>query len=397
MAGKSPLPGIAAGMRRHPALFRAGRRAFRVARGLPAAVSRALFPSSGSFGPARGFFSGIGMVGRGEVRGEVILESQRCPGFPDGSLVRLSGLSQDREQPWPVFWMEMPGALLTGSTLCPRNKRGEILAEATFSRQGDRNDPAFGHFAKGRFARVEGNATSLVSRWGGDTSGNKRHGGAGYWHWLMDSVSRLSLMDRFPEDTRVITPVLAPWMAWFLDELGLSDRIIQTEARGIRVENFYFSSPSSMTGCWNPMAVSFLRERFLGKASARAFPRRFYILREGFTRRVLNDDEVREFFESRGWALVAPERLSIPDQIALFSGAEAVAGLHGSAFTNLLWSAPGSAVIELVPHNFLSGAFEWLARMNRMRHDFLICPADHRSNITVDLGLLESRLRASGM
>jgi capsular polysaccharide biosynthesis protein len=176
-------------------------------------------------------------------------------------------------------------------------------------------------------------------------------------------------------------------MRWYLERLDLGARIIETEATALTIEHFYFSSSSSMTGCWNPYAVDFLRRSFLPHASPRptALPKRFYIIREGYTRGVTNEVEVREFFTRKGWALIAPEKLSIPDQIALFRDAEAIAGLHGSALTNLLWCSPDAQVLEFVPENFMAGAFEWLARANDLRHDFLVCEADYKNNIRVDL------------
>lgn len=171
---------------------------------------------------------------------------------------------------------------------------------------------------------------------------------------------------------------------------------METDATALRVENFYFSSPSAMTGCWNPHAVDFLRRSFLSHGSPHSdtLPKRFYIIRDGYTRGVVNEMEVRELFTSRGWALIAPEKLSIPDQIALFRDAEAIAGLHGSAFTNLLWCLPGTSVLELVPENFMAGAFEWLARINGLSHRFLVCPVDRAGNAGVDLAELGKHLPA---
>jgi capsular polysaccharide biosynthesis protein len=180
-------------------------------------------------------------------------------------------------------------------------------------------------------------------------------------------------------------------MRWYLEKLDLGARIIETESTALTIEHFYFSAPSSMTGSWNPYALEFLRRSFLPHASPRptALPKRFYIIRDGYTRGVINEAEVRKFFTRKGWALIAPEKLSIPDQIALFRDAEAIAGVHGSAFTNLLWASPRASVLELVPENFMSGAFEWLARANGLRHDFLVCEADYQSNIEVDLSQLD--------
>jgi hypothetical protein len=202
-------------------------------------------------------------------------------------------------------------------------------------------------------------------------------------------------MDRFPADTKVITPPLTPWMRWFLERLGLENRIIETEATALRVEHFYFSSPSSMTGCWNPFAVAFLRRSFLpyGSPPSDSLPKRFYIIREGYTRGIANEHKVRDYFKSEGWALIAPEKLSIPDQIALFRDAETIAGLHGSALTNLLWCSPGASVIEFTQADFMSGAFEWLSTTNNISHRFLLCSVDRGAHSHVPIGELYSKVQ----
>jgi hypothetical protein len=375
MAGKTLFTEIHVLLRHMPRIRRVLRLVFRFFHAAPAVFSRSILPTSQHIGPASGFYSGAALVMQESVPGELLLESQIPPFFSRDSLMKRSGLGQDGHQPWPVFWMEITNAHLCGRSLVPKDAMARLLAEATFSRTGDKTDPAYDYVATGGGKLISGNATSIVSRWGGDAWGNRRYGGAGYWHWLFDSVSRLSLMDRFPADTNVITPPLTPWMRWFLTKLDLNDRIIQTEATALTVEQFYFSSPSSMSGCWNPYAVDFLRRSFLpyGSPPSDSLPKRFYIIRDGYTRGIANEREVRDCFKSQGWALIAPEKLSIPDQIALFRDAEAIAGLHGSALTNLVWCSPGASVIEFTPTDFMSGAFEWLSVINRTSHRFILC------------------------
>jgi capsular polysaccharide biosynthesis protein len=201
-------------------------------------------------------------------------------------------------------------------------------------------------------------------------------------------------MNRFPADTKIITPPLAGWMRWFLEKLNLANRIIETESNALRVEHLYFSAPSSMTGCWSPYAVEFLRRSFLpfGSPPSDSLPKRFYIIREGYTRGIANEREVRGYFESQGWALVAPEQLSIPDQIALFRDADAIAGLHGSALSNLVWCSPGCHVLEFVSQNFKSGAFEWLSMSTSLRHDHLMSICEKHGMITLQLNSLKESI-----
>lgn len=160
------------------------------------------------------------------------------------------------------------------------------------------------------------------------------------------------------------------------------------------VDDYFFSSPTSMTGCYNPYAVKFLRDNFLPHASVDVcFPKKFYIVREGYTRGVRNEREVRRFFEDQGWALIAPETLSINEQITLFAGAEAIAGIHGSALTNLVWCSPGCRVLEFAPENFLAGAFEIVAKILHLPHGFIICEADPHSQVRIDINLLAKTLK----
>jgi hypothetical protein len=369
-------------------LFYFARAVHRTAQYLPKKLLREVLPPTRTFGLPRGFYSGAQLVRSGAREGKIVLESQLSPPFGEGSLVRLSRLLQDKFQPWPVFWFHERNAYLSGETLCLRDDSGRLLAEGTFSTAGEREDPAYWHFATRPTLRLAGNVTSIVSRWSTQN----------YWHWPMDAISRLAFLPEFPPDTKVLVPPLRPWMTWFLRELGLENRWIETTSQAVLIENYYFSGPSSMTGCYNPFAIHFLRDRFLGKAtSAGDQPRRFYVLREGFTRGLHNEDEVRNFFRQRGWGLVAPERLTIPEQIGLFSRAEAVVALHGAALANLLWCPAGCRVLELVPDNFVAGAFEIVARILDLPHDFMICGGDSRTHIDVDLSLLSQKLDALGV
>jgi hypothetical protein len=379
MAKKTFANELIARARCYPRLYLPLRDFYRAMKSLLRGTCRFLFQRCPDLGPALGFYSGLSLIRNKLAEGTLIAPSQIVPNFSPDSLVKWCGLQQDGFQPWPIFWIRIPNARLCGSSLVPRDAHGKLLAEATFSQTGELSDPAYDHFDLGRGAFIEGNATSIVSRWGGHGSST------GYWHWLFDSVSRLALLDRFPADTRVITPPLSPWMSWFLQKLGLRDRVIETTTRSLRVENFYFSSPTSMTGCWNPHAVDFLRRSFLpyGSPPSDSLPKRFYILREGFTRAIANEQELMNHYVSLGWALVAPEKYSIPDQIALFRDAEGVAGLHGSALTNLLWCSPRATVQEFVPDNFMAGAFEWLSVCNKLRHSFMICKTNSLGKATV--------------
>jgi capsular polysaccharide biosynthesis protein len=183
---------------------------------------------------------------------------------------------------------------------------------------------------------------------------------------------------------------LHPYQQDTLDWLGLKGRYRPTSERHLLVEEFYFTSPTTMTGCYDPLLAPFLRRHFLGQAD-KAFdsPRRFYIQRVGASRGAVNEAEITDFFRKKGWAIVDTQALTMAQQIQLFARAEALCTVHGAALTNLLWCQPGCRVLELFADNFLNGVYEGIARYVGVQHRFLVYPGDATFRIRVHISDLE--------
>jgi capsular polysaccharide biosynthesis protein len=266
---------------------------------------------------------------------------------------------------------------LIGPTALLLNDRKQACTEAMFQVQQD-GDPAYQTWMLPAPVRLEGNWASVISLWSLRPN---------FYHWMLECLPRLALLDRFPPDTRIMVPDHAsPYQQATLRWLGLEQRVHPLREKHLVVENFYFSAPTAMTGCANPYAVHFLRERFLACADANyTGPRKIYIRRRGTTRGILNEDELIAFLERRGWVAVDLEALTLSQQIKLFAEARAVCGAHGAGFTNLLWCQSGCIAIELCADNFLNGCYESLAESVGVEHRFLIHKADAASRFHVEL------------
>ena len=105
------------------------------------------------------------------------------------------------------------------------------------------------------------------------------------------------------------------------------------------------------------------------RQSLQVFPaaertRRVFISRADARKpRLLNEDEVFARLERFGFERVMPGRLPVADQVALFSGAQAVAGPHGAGMTNLVFMPEGGAVIEIFGRSLAHGAYAWLSHL----------------------------------
>ena len=79
--------------------------------------------------------------------------------------------------------------------------------------------------------------------------------------------------------------------------------------------------------------------------------RQIYLTRTGVearsTRQMSNAAEVEAVAAARGFELIAPEKLSFADQIALFQSARVIVGEYGSALHNAMFSKVGASVVAL--------------------------------------------------
>jgi capsular polysaccharide biosynthesis protein len=268
-----------------------------------------------------------------------------------------------------------------GSSLAPVDDKKNLLIEAAYGAEFCKSDPAYNYILLPKATYLPGAWTSLIGRFS-----------TGYYHWMTDDLPRLALLGEFPPETKILVRgPLRSYQKESLRMLAILDRVRETSEKHLVVEDYYFSSPTSMTGCTNPYAIQWLRKQYLPLMAREETPKKFFIQRKGKTRGIINQKEVAHHYRSKGWAVVDLEELSLPEQIALFHNAEEIVGEHGAAFTNLIWCRPGCRVLELCAHNFLNGCYEGIAISLGLRHSFNIYEANEENRITVDMsGLLEA-------
>jgi capsular polysaccharide biosynthesis protein len=295
-------------------------------------------------------------------------------------------------QPWPVFWSHHKHARLVASSLAFMDDRKQICREAVYGDICVKDDPAWNYFLLPKPLWLEGNWTSLVSRW------TPNDVVPPFTHWILDALPRLAMLSEFPSDTRILVPGrLAGYQKETLALLGLTERCRHTPERHIVVENYYFASPTAMIDCYNPFGVNFLRSQFLPKADPLYVgPKKFVIRRSSKARRgIQNEEEFHKFFTDLGWGILDTEKLTFAQEIKLFNEAEAIAGVFGSGFTNAVWCKKGCKLLPFVPDNWLDGYVEWIASTLGLEFHYRIFPSDHAMRARIDLATVKEMLRAA--
>lgn len=289
--------------------------------------------------------------GNSDLEGRIVLEDQGVPMISRDSIAVKCGLKQHEEQPWPIVWTKHHHAKLVSNSLALFNDKKELCLESAYGESRWRDDPASQTLWLPKPTFLKGRWTSIVSNW------NPLDGSPVYGHWLHDALPRLAILESLPADTHIIVPPSLKPVFWeTIDLLGLRNRCRPTTETHLLIEEYHFSSPTSMITCYNPYAIRWMRSSFLPKACPSfSGPKKFFLLRSGKRRAIENMDEVAGFLATRGWAVVRDVDLTFAQTLKLFSEATDICGFSGSNMSNVMFCSPRCRVLNWVPNIPLDG------------------------------------------
>ena len=116
-----------------------------------------------------------------------------------------------------------------------------------------------------------------------------------------------------------------------------------------------------------------------------------FIRRNSGGRNVLNQPELDAFVASKGWQVVAPEKLTFDEQVRVFHRARMVIGPTGAAMANMVFARPGCRMGIMMSTHRATPYFYWhnLADSLGVRVEYILCepeagcPQGVHSNFTV--------------
>ncbi len=181
-----------------------------------------------------------------------------------------------------------------------------------------------------------------------------------YGHFLYDGlpVVYMLMAALHAGAAEIIGPPLAVWQHDILSMLGIARRY-----RAIhRPSVFRKIVVSSHISLHVPYPTRFARPafdalRFLAGGPIGVRDRKVFISRQFDSKKrvLINRHAVEELFRQAGFEIVAPERLTVMEQIRLFASCAIVAGKSGAAMANVGFCDPGTRVFEIQPEAFVEG------------------------------------------
>ncbi len=252
---------------------------------------------------------------------------------------------------------------------------------------------------------VDGNVAFLSARWGG----------AAYFHWMFDVITRFDLLQRSglreTIDKFVVNASDSSYQAETLETLGIpQDKLLESRCNlHITADKLIVPSISyDGSGAVSKWKCEYLRQTFLKEQQPLStdYSERIYISRQQASyRRIVNDEEVIKYLEKFGFRSVKLETMSVAEQAACLAAAKVIVAPHGGGLTNLVFCSPGTKVIEIFSPLYVPHCYWMISNLCGLEHYYLIGDLVDKGTPTkplhkdmrLDLNSLEKLLTIAGV
>ncbi len=178
-----------------------------------------------------------------------------------------------------------------------------------------------------------------------------------YYHWMTEILPKLRFLPRLDPEEAALIAVPTSGPAFIKESLQLllkdSKRTILWLEEGVAyrsAKGIIVITPAPLFGFVPDEVIDFLLFSMTSSTTLTYSPttRKIFVSRRTSSRRILNEDQIyHELFAPLGFTFHVLDHLSLSSQILLFQEAQVVAGEHGAAFTNIIFSKPGCLLIEI--------------------------------------------------
>jgi hypothetical protein len=226
--------------------------------------------------------------------------------------------------------------------------------------------------------------------------------GTGYHHWLSEIAPKFLMFEEELRKGIILVPSRSPRFILEFLELFEFNNIKFYENNCFTKRVKIINNPNS--GHYNINHLLDFKEKVLKKviSNQKQKPNKIYVSRKNArARRVINENELIEKLQNRGFSCLELDNFSFIEQVKLFSNCKVLISLHGAAITNSIFMPLNGQILELFPENpsdaDLNACYYRLANVLGHKHKFIWCRREYPNrnfcldtdNIVVNIDAVE--------
>lgn len=281
-----------------------------------------------------------------------------------------------------------------------------LLSEVSFQYVQESVSEAESPVFKRRFFReplhLKGRTLSLVA---GGVSGR-----GNYYHWLIDVLPRLQTLadSRFagtldhvvvPQFDRDFQKTTLRLMGVGEEQIVVCGPFTHIQCEELLVTTHPRGTRSILVPDWVFDLYDRLKQAVIESGD---YPKKIYVTRKDTKLRgVVDEDRLIDYLKSYGYEPVTLAEHDFDGKVNLFHAADSVISAHGAGLTNLMFSRPGTRLLELFSEGFVDPVFVNMAERRDVTFDHIVfghSRAAHEDakgqyeDITIDYAALERKL-----
>lgn len=205
-----------------------------------------------------------------------------------------------------------------------------------------------------------------------------------YYHWMLEILPRLALLERRGTpldaiDRFLVRRIDGAWQLETLARLGIDrSRVFETERRPhLHCERVLHVELACGINLKMPRFVPLWMRHAFPAAESEGTRLRLYVGRPpGVRRGVANESAMRPLLEAAGFDIVVMEGRTVAEQARLLARADVLIAPHGGALTNMVFCRPGTRVVELLSRHVYPYYYGLAASCGHRYHAILENPAE---------------------
>jgi capsular polysaccharide biosynthesis protein len=225
------------------------------------------------------------------------------------------------------------------------------------------------------------------------------HGGRGYYHWMIEVLPRLYLVEKAGYkiedfDHIIINSKTAGFVKESLDFFGIPEsKIVETHwLPHLQADELIVPSIVGEPFIVPKWACEYLHEKFRPYLRKQRPGKKIFISRaKAAHRRILNETQLREYLKNQGFEILMMEKIDLLEKAKILSEASLIVSTHGAGLSNLVFCHPGTTVIEFTHHTILSPPFWNIGANLGMNYFFVRSTPLNTPNYFEELAKIDQR------